>query len=168
MRKFVLIAAMILVSATAEAGQSRSLITASADEPLQPKPSRPRRPNQSIPRRLPRRPRLRNSSNEPAPSMPRRRQIAASQAPGLPGPTSPGTRIIGPRRASPANCIATAFIGKREQQNAPLDFERVVIFVLPGWCVSTRPQMRNCASGNLEILRCAIAHHSSMLRIAPE
>ena len=33
MRKFVLIAAMILVSATAEAGQSRSLITASADEP---------------------------------------------------------------------------------------------------------------------------------------
>jgi hypothetical protein len=32
----------------------------------------------------------------------------------------------------------------------------------------TRPQMRNCASGNLEILRCAIAHRSSMLRIAPE
>jgi hypothetical protein len=26
----------------------------------------------------------------------------------------------------------------------------------------TRPQMRSCASGNLEILRCAIAHHSSM------
>ena len=25
----------------------------------------------------------------------------------------------------------------------------------------TRPQMRNCASGNLEILRCAIAHRSS-------
>ena len=23
--------------------------------------------------------------------------------------------------------------------------------VIPGWCVSTRPQMRNCASGNLEI-----------------
>ncbi len=31
MRKFVLIAAMILVSATAQAGQSRSLITASAE-----------------------------------------------------------------------------------------------------------------------------------------
>jgi hypothetical protein len=31
MRKFVLIAAMVLVSATAEAGQSRSLITASAE-----------------------------------------------------------------------------------------------------------------------------------------
>ena len=36
--------------------------------------------------------------------------------------------------------------------------------VIPGWCVSTRPQMRNCASGNLEILRCAIAHHSLRLR----
>jgi hypothetical protein len=23
--------------------------------------------------------------------------------------------------------------------------------VIPGWCASTRPQMRNCASGNLEI-----------------
>ncbi|SHK82387.1 hypothetical protein SAMN05444159_4277 [Bradyrhizobium lablabi] len=33
--------------------------------------------------------------------------------------------------------------------------------VIPGWCVSTRPQMRNCASGNLEI-------PGSMLRIAPE
>ncbi len=33
-----------------------------------------------------------------------------------------------------------------------------------GWCVSTRPQTRNCASGNLEILRCAIAHHRSPLR----
>jgi hypothetical protein len=33
---------------------------------------------------------------------------------------------------------------------------------------STRPQVRNCAPGNLEILRCAIAHRSSMLRIAPE
>src|ERR1700744_4277855 len=40
--------------------------------------------------------------------------------------------------------------------------------VIPGWCESTRPQMRNCASGNLEILRCALAHRSSMLRIAPE
>jgi hypothetical protein len=33
MRKFVLIAAMVLVSATAQAGQTRSLITASADQP---------------------------------------------------------------------------------------------------------------------------------------
>ena len=33
MRKFVLIAAMVLVSATAQAEQTRSLITASADEP---------------------------------------------------------------------------------------------------------------------------------------
>src|SRR5438034_1111818 len=31
--------------------------------------------------------------------------------------------------------------------------------VIPGWCVSTRPQMRNCASGNLEI-------PGSMLHIA--
>src|SRR3954454_10737247 len=44
--------------------------------------------------------------------------------------------------------------------------DSLIEFVIPGWCVSTRPQMRNCASGNLEILRCAIAHHSSMLRIA--
>jgi hypothetical protein len=33
--------------------------------------------------------------------------------------------------------------------------------VIPGWCVSTRPQMRHCASGNFEI-------PGSMLRIAPE
>jgi hypothetical protein len=33
--------------------------------------------------------------------------------------------------------------------------------VIPGWRVSARPQMRNCASGNLEI-------PGSMLRIAPE
>jgi hypothetical protein len=33
--------------------------------------------------------------------------------------------------------------------------------VIPGWCASTRPQMRNCASANLEI-------PGSMLRIAPE
>ena len=33
MRKFVLIAAMVLVSATAEAGQSRSLTMASTDQP---------------------------------------------------------------------------------------------------------------------------------------
>ena len=33
--------------------------------------------------------------------------------------------------------------------------------VIPGWRVSARPQMRYCASGNLEI-------PGSMLRIAPE
>ena len=33
MRKFVLIAAMVLASATAQAGQSRSLTTAQADQP---------------------------------------------------------------------------------------------------------------------------------------
>ena len=33
--------------------------------------------------------------------------------------------------------------------------------VIPGWCVSTRPQMCDCTSGNLEI-------PGSMLRIAPE
>ncbi len=31
----------------------------------------------------------------------------------------------------------------------------------------TRPQMRNCASGNLEVLRCARAHHSSLVSLAP-
>src|SRR5260221_8189178 len=36
-----------------------------------------------------------------------------------------------------------------------------------GMVQRTRPQMRNCASGNLEILRCAIAHHSSMLSHRP-
>ena len=34
MRKFVLIAAMVLASATAQAGQSRSLTTAQADPPV--------------------------------------------------------------------------------------------------------------------------------------
>jgi len=34
-------------------------------------------------------------------------------------------------------------------------------FVIPGWCAGTRPQVRNCAPGNLEI-------PGSMLRIAPE
>src|SRR5882724_1748183 len=37
------------------------------------------------------------------------------------------------------------------------------VVVIPGWCASTRPQMCNCTSGNLEILRCAIAHRNSML-----
>jgi hypothetical protein len=37
-----------------------------------------------------------------------------------------------------------------------------------GMVRSTRPQVRNCAPGNLEILRGARAPHSSMLRIAPE
>ena len=36
MRKYVLIAAMILVSATAQAGQSRSLIVATAEQPATP------------------------------------------------------------------------------------------------------------------------------------
>jgi hypothetical protein len=31
----------------------------------------------------------------------------------------------------------------------------------------TRPQMRNCTSGNFEILRCAIAHRSSLVSLAP-
>ena len=43
----------------------------------------------------------------------------------------------------------------------------VIDAVIPGWCASTRPQMRNCASGNLEILRCAIAHRSSRALLAP-
>jgi len=37
----------------------------------------------------------------------------------------------------------------------------VISLVIPGSCVSTRPQMCNCTSGNLEI-------PGSMLRIAPE
>jgi len=42
------------------------------------------------------------------------------------------------------------------------DYARaLIVAVIPGWCASTRPQMRNCASGNLEI-------PGSMLRIAPE
>ena len=40
-------------------------------------------------------------------------------------------------------------------------FSAALYSVIPGWCVSNRPQMRNCASGNLEI-------PGSMLRIAPE
>jgi len=36
-----------------------------------------------------------------------------------------------------------------------------MLFVIPGWCISTGPRMRNCAPVNLEI-------PGSMLRIAPE
>jgi hypothetical protein len=36
-----------------------------------------------------------------------------------------------------------------------------VASVVPGWCASTRPQVRNCAPGKFEI-------PGSMLRIAPE
>ena len=42
----------------------------------------------------------------------------------------------------------------------PREHERMS-FVIPGWCVSTRPQMCNRTLGNLEI-------PGSMLRIAPE
>src|SRR5436190_24053399 len=34
--------------------------------------------------------------------------------------------------------------------------------IIPGWFASTRPQVRNCAPGNLEVLRCASAHLSSL------
>jgi hypothetical protein len=40
--------------------------------------------------------------------------------------------------------------------------------VMPGWCVGTSPQMRRCASANPDILRSAMSHRSSMLRIGPE
>jgi hypothetical protein len=36
-----------------------------------------------------------------------------------------------------------------------------LLFVIPGWRASTRPQMCKCTSGNLEI-------PGSLLRIAPE
>src|SRR5690348_12270710 len=39
--------------------------------------------------------------------------------------------------------------------------------VIPGWCAGTKSQMRNCASGILEVLGCAIAHDSSMLSHRP-
>src|SRR4051812_8931032 len=38
--------------------------------------------------------------------------------------------------------------------------------VIPGWCVSTRPQVRNCAPGKSEIPRCAIAHLRFVLRMS--
>src|ERR1700721_4756625 len=45
-----------------------------------------------------------------------------------------------------------AFSGKRccHQNYGGRASEREIA-VIPGWCVSTRPQMHNCASGNLEI-----------------
>jgi hypothetical protein len=36
-------------------------------------------------------------------------------------------------------------------QIMPREREGVYASVIPGWCVSTRPQMRNGASGNPEI-----------------
>ena len=54
-------------------------------------------------------------------------------------------------------------LGVRE--NPRFDFKQPTIVqlqgVIRGWCASTRPQMCNCTSGNLEI-------PGSMLRIAPE
>ena len=34
--------------------------------------------------------------------------------------------------------------------------------VIPGWCVSTRPQVRNCAPGNLEIPGSMLSHRPGM------
>jgi hypothetical protein len=51
--------------------------------------------------------------------------------------------------------LAANFSYREERSNAALNF------VIPGWCASTRPQVRNYAPGNLEI-------PGSMLRIAPE
>jgi hypothetical protein len=34
--------------------------------------------------------------------------------------------------------------------------------VIPGRCESIEPQMRNCASGNLEIPGLVLAHHPGM------
>src|SRR5258706_9630190 len=36
--------------------------------------------------------------------------------------------------------------------------------VIPGWCVSTRPQMCNCTSGNLEIPGSMLSHRPGMTR----
>src|SRR5205807_10626171 len=56
---------------------------------------------------------------------------------------------------------------------------RKLLAVIPGWSqrvgafappddrLRTRPQVRNCAPGNLEILRCATAHHSSLAALTP-
>jgi hypothetical protein len=69
-------------------------------------------------------------------------------------------------QVKPANDILRAFARKAatemERRHCEERKRRSNPFVvIPGWCASTRPQMRNCASGNLEI-------PGSMLRIAPE
>ena len=74
MRKFILIAAMVLASATAQAGQSRSLTLAANDD--QPAAATDQAKDAGRTRRRPsrrrRRPRRRNLSSAPRPSIPRR------------------------------------------------------------------------------------------------
>ena len=113
MRKFILIAAMVLASATAQAGASRGLTLASNDEPAAaeqpkaveaPKGCRNRQTPAETPKYVERPSAVEpttEATERPNPSPPRRRRR-----------TSRSTGAIGPNRASSANCIATASIGK--------------------------------------------------------
>ncbi|MGA9956471.1 MAG: hypothetical protein WBQ22_24900, partial [Bradyrhizobium sp.] len=58
-----------------------------------------------------------------------------------------------------------AFSGKRyNHQNCEGRGHEPEIAVIPGWCISTRPQMRNCALGNLEIPDRRGACHRARIR----
>src|SRR5437763_16098524 len=100
--------------------------------------------------------------------MPRRRQIAASQARGLPGPTSPGTRIIGPRRASRANCIATAFTGEVLIKERPRNLSALLFSSFRDGALA--PDLR-CAIAHRGISRFSGAQLRTIVRVfrrAPE
>src|SRR6202030_1628675 len=66
--------------------------------------------------------------------------------------------------ACPPSSLATLIVGALP----PSLFElrrtlcRSYDAVIPGWCASTRPQMRNCASGNLEIPGSMFTHRPGM------
>src|SRR5207244_13542607 len=83
----------------------------------------------------------------------------------LPAPNMPGNRhwFQWPAPAIVNACRgANKAAGRRNRQQSADIFasgEEAKKAVIPGWSVRTRPQVRNCAPGNLEILRCAIAHH---------
>jgi hypothetical protein len=143
MRKSILIVAMVLMSATAQAAPSRSLTLALNDGPaaaVQPKavepPNLPRHPK--LPKRS--RPKRRNLSNGPRWSIPRRPPTSRSP-PMRPSrsrlkarrPQSRSTIATRARRASLANCIATAFTGKARKQRAPSNLVRERVFVLSEW-----------------------------------
>ena len=72
------------------------------------------------------------------------------------------------RRENAESCFGNwgNFIAKSDlsalAQRAKAEATKQLPSVIPGWCASTRPQMRNCTSENLEIPGLVLTHHPGM------
>ena len=116
MRKFILIAALVLVSATAQAGVTRGLTLASNDEPAAAEqPKAVEAPKAAEAPKYVERPRLLRPPNSRRPTRP---EPSPTRTPNRSRLKSRSASASRPKRASSPNCIATAFIGKPPMYSA--------------------------------------------------